>query len=60
MNHRYKIKWHTKPSPAHTFYDGTKRAWGENDGQAEERAIRELKRVYPHHEIVVDSITREN
>jgi hypothetical protein len=41
---RFKVRLHSKPSPAWTFYDGTVTVWAEDSERAKERALGELRR----------------
>jgi len=57
---RYHVEYHTTPSPGLNYYAGTLTVYANDEQQAQERALKELKLSgFPPSLIVITSITRK-
>jgi hypothetical protein len=60
---RYRVEWHTSPSPGATYYQGETDVWAEDDEDAISRAKQEIhRRMFPDYRtsshICIDSVAR--
>lgn len=55
---RWRVEYHTKPSPALSYYEGEKYVYAEDSDSAEDTARRELTRSSPDYRgsIIIDSV----